>query len=96
MEEMIYDVYIQRHSGSICCRGIYDSGNLLISQITGRGSTIVKAIGSYTQAKKDVLLCACSKSQFHLITSAAHEIDPGAFIMVTETNEVLGEGFIEK
>ena len=78
---------------------ITDQGQALadhISRITGRGSTIAKAIGSYTQTKKDVLLCACSKSQFHLITSAAHEVDPGAFIMVTETNEVLGEGFIEK
>ena len=41
MEEMIYDVEIQRHSGSICCRGIYDSGNLLISQITGRGICVI-------------------------------------------------------
>lgn len=67
-----------------------------IGQITGRGSTIIKAMGTYTKEDRDVLLCACSKSQTYTITNAAHELDPGAFIMVTETSEVFGEGFIEK
>lgn len=67
-----------------------------IGEMTDRGSTIIRARGSYTQADRDVLLCACSKSQTYSITAAAHEVDPGAFIMVTETSEVYGEGFIEK
>lgn len=67
-----------------------------IGAITDRGSTILRAMGSYTKENRDVLLCACSKSQSYTITNAAHEIDPGAFIMVTETSEVFGEGFIEK
>lgn len=67
-----------------------------IGKMTDRGSTIIKAMGSYTQSDRDVLLCACSKSQTYSVTGAAHKIDPGAFIMVTETSEVFGEGFIEK
>ena len=67
-----------------------------IGQMTDRGSTIIRARGSYTQADRDVLPCACSKSQVYAITAAAHEVDPGAFIMITETSEVYGEGFIEK
>lgn len=67
-----------------------------IGQITDRGSTMIKAMGTYTKEDRDVLLCACSKSQAYTITNAAHELDPGAFIMVTETSEVFGEGFIEK
>lgn len=68
----------------------------LISKITERGSTMIKAMGTYTKEDRDVLLCACSKSQAYMITSAAHKLDAGAFIMVTETSEVFGEGFIEK
>lgn len=68
----------------------------LISKITERGSTMIKAMGTYTKEDRDVLLCACSKSQAYTITSAAHKLDAGAFIMVTETSEVFGEGFIEK
>lgn len=67
-----------------------------IGKITGRGSTLLSAKGSYTNLQRDVLVCACSKSQFSSITSAAHELDANAFIMVTETSEVFGEGFIEK
>lgn len=66
-----------------------------ISDLTDRGSTIIKAIGSYTKDERDVILCACSKSQTYTITNAAHEVDPGAFVMVTETSEVFGEGFKE-
>ena len=68
----------------------------LISKITERGSTMIKAMGTYTKEDRDVLLCACSKSQAYTITSADHKLDAGAFIMVTETSEVFGEGFIEK
>ena len=78
---------------------ITDHGQKLadrIGEMTDRGSTIIKARGSYTREDRDVLLCACSKSQTYSITAAAHEVDPGAFIMVTETSEVYGEGFIEK
>ena len=67
-----------------------------IGEMTDRGSTIIRARGTYTQTDRQVLLCACSKSQTYSITAAAHQVDPGAFIMVTETSEVYGEGFIEK
>ncbi len=64
-----------------------------ISAITDRGSTLVNATGTYTGEDREVLLCACSKSQTYQITNAAHELDEAAFIMVTETSEVFGEGF---
>ena len=67
-----------------------------IGELTDRGSTMIRATGSYTGEPRSVLLCACSKSQTYAIISAAREVDPGAFIMVTQTSEVFGEGFIEK
>lgn len=66
-----------------------------IGQITGRGSTAIRAIGTYTQKDRDVLLCACSNVQAHTIITAVHEIDEKAFVMMTETSQVFGEGFIE-
>ena len=67
-----------------------------ISRMTGRGSTMIRAIGTYTGEDRDVLLCACSKAQTYSITNAAHDVDEKAFVMVTETSEVFGEGFIER
>lgn len=66
-----------------------------IAEVTGRGSTAIHAIGTYTEEKKDVLLCACSSSQAYSIKSAIHKVDSNAFIMLTETSQVFGEGFIE-
>ena len=66
-----------------------------IDQISGRGSTAIRAIGTYTKEEKDVLLCACSSSQAYSVRSAAHEVDPDAFVMLTETSEVFGEGFMD-
>lgn len=66
-----------------------------IAQAIDRGSTLIRAVGTYTGRDRQVLLCACNKSQALKVRSAAHEVDKDAFVMITETSEVYGEGFIE-
>lgn len=66
-----------------------------ISEATERGSTLIRAVGAYTGKDRDVLLCACSKSEAYKVRAAAHAVDPGCFVMITETSEVFGEGFLE-
>lgn len=66
-----------------------------ISTACGRGSTLIRAIGTYTEQERHVLLCACNKSQAFKVRSAAYEVDADAFVMITETSEVYGEGFLE-
>lgn len=65
-----------------------------ISEFTDRGSTLIRAMGSYTLEKKDVILCACSKSQAYTVKSTVMQVDEGAFVMFTETSQVFGEGFL--
>ncbi len=38
-------------------------------------------------------MCACSDKQLFLIEKAVKKADPKAFIIIMESNEVLGEGF---
>lgn len=64
-----------------------------IDQVTGRGSTFLKAQGSYSGEDKDVVMCACNNKQMYGIRSVVKEVDPNAFIIIMESNEVLGEGF---
>ncbi len=64
-----------------------------ISQIVDRGSTFLKAEGSFSGQKKDVVLCACNNKQMYPIRQAVKDLDPRAFIIILESNEVLGEGF---
>lgn len=60
-----------------------------------RGSTIIRARGTYTQTDRQVLLCACTKAESYKVHKVVHDIDPEAFVMITETSEVFGEGFID-
>lgn len=67
-----------------------------IDEACARGSTSIRARGTYnTGIDRQVLLCACSKAQAYKVRNAAHEVDPDAFVMITETSEVFGEGFID-
>lgn len=58
-----------------------------------RGVTSLKGKGMYTNEEKEVLLCVVNRSQFSKVKKIVKEIDPKAFIMVSDMYEVLGEGF---
>lgn len=78
---------------------ISDHGQQVADRIAtaiDRGSTLIRATGTYTGSDRQVLLCACNKSQAFKVRSAAHEVDENAFVMITETSEVYGEGFLEQ
>lgn len=64
-----------------------------IDELTGRGSTLLKGVGSYTQAEKQVVMCACNNKQMHMVQKAVKEVDRAAFLVTMESNEVRGEGF---
>ena len=66
-----------------------------IDKISGRGATIVKGVGGYSLKEKDIVLCACNNKEMYQIKRRVHEIDPDAFTMIVESNEVVGEGFKE-
>ena len=65
----------------------------MIDQVTGRGCTFLKGEGSYSKEDKAVVMCACNNKQMYSIRSSIKKIDPKAFIIIVESNEVVGEGF---
>lgn len=67
-----------------------------IDEYSGRGSTILKGMGSYSKQKKDVVMCACNNKQMYTIKKMVRQIDPQAFTIIMESNEVVGEGFKEE
>lgn len=58
-----------------------------------RTATLIPAKGAYSKKDTSVLLCTVRKSQFNRLKRIVYEEDPNAFVMVTETSEVLGLGF---
>lgn len=61
----------------------------------GRGVTILRGQGAFTGADKQVLLVAFKQREIVQVKKTVHELDPGAFLIVCDAHEVLGEGFGE-
>ncbi len=64
-----------------------------IYELTDRGATILKATGSHTKDEKQVVMCASSYKQMHMVQKAVKEVDKEAFLVTMEANQVRGEGF---
>ena len=60
---------------------------------TPRGVSILPAVGAYTGENKNVLLCVARKSEISNIIKIIKSVDDKTFIIVSEANEILGEGF---
>jgi len=66
-----------------------------ITTVMDRGVTVLKAQGWYTKKDKNVLLIIISKPQLPELSRVIKETDPKAFMSVTQTSSVYGEGFEE-
>lgn len=58
-----------------------------------RGVTLLHGKGAYTMKEKDVILCIINRIQMVKLKEIINEIDPTAFVLVTDVREVMGEGF---
>jgi uncharacterized membrane-anchored protein YitT (DUF2179 family) len=58
-----------------------------------RGVTRLYGKGEYTDVERDVLLCVLTKREIPTIRNLVKEIDPKAFIIISDVYEVLGKGF---
>lgn len=58
-----------------------------------RGVTILHAHGGYTNTEKPVIMIVVYKKQFATLNHIISMIDPEAFVVVSDVNEVQGEGF---
>jgi len=68
----------------------------LITQEIGRGVTLFPARGAYTQRATEVVYCIVSRQEVGKLKTIVHSTDPQAFIIISEVQDVLGEGFREE
>lgn len=98
-------IYIMGKMIDILFEGIYFTKLLLIvsdkneeiAQEIGekikRGTTGLFGKGMYTNEKKLVLMCAASRGDIAKVKMIARKIDPNSFIVITNSREVVGQGF---
>lgn len=58
-----------------------------------RSATYIKSKGMYTERDKDMIFLVVSRKEVHLVQHKIREIDPTAFVVVTDAYDTYGEGF---
>ncbi|MCG8513482.1 MAG: YitT family protein [Halanaerobiales bacterium] len=66
-----------------------------VINVLDRGLTVLKGYGGYTGDDKNVLLCIISRSEVVKLKRLVYQVDPDAFMIITNVHEALGEGFKE-
>ena len=66
-----------------------------INEELRRGTTALYGEGMYTKEEKKLLLCIMSKSEIVEARKLIEEIDPTAFVIISNAREVYGKGFKE-
>lgn len=64
-----------------------------IMSIVRRGITVIDVTGAYTGRKLKMLMCTVRRNEVSAVCKTARENDKGAFIVVAEAGDILGEGF---
>ena len=87
--------------GSTSAKMLYiisDQSALIAEKIMekiGRGVTGLQGRGMYTNQDKTILICVISPREIARIKDVVLEADSRAFVIVNDSREVLGEGFVE-
>lgn len=64
-----------------------------ILQVINHGYTKYDAEGGYTHERKKVLVTVCKRSEALKLKTKVKQLDPAAFVIITDANEILGKGF---
>lgn len=61
--------------------------------VSPRGVTIFDAVGGYTHDNRKVLMCALKENEIVKFQERILEMDEGAFIIFSESQQIVGNGF---
>ncbi len=78
------------------CTIISDHADAISSRIVlelDRGVTFFNARGSYTKLPKEVVYCVVYRNEVRRMRALVRGIDPHAFMIVHDVQDVMGEGF---
>ncbi|HHX01637.1 MAG TPA: YitT family protein [Firmicutes bacterium] len=67
-------------------------GEMILNTLE-RGATALAGRGVYTGTDREVLYVIVSRSEIRSLCRLVNQIDPKAFVVISDVHEVLGEGF---
>lgn len=66
--------------------------DFIIKQLK-RSGTLIRAQGIYSGEERSVILCVVSRYQAVVLREMINRVDPEAFLMITNTSQIVGKGF---
>jgi len=64
-----------------------------IHSVLERGTTLYDVKGGYTKDDKQVVMCIITNKELQMVRDIINKYDDKAFVIITETKDVNGEGF---
>lgn len=92
----VIDLVLYGSSQSKLCHIISEYSDEIKAAIVdklNRGVTVLSGKGAYSGQEKQILLCVVKRQQIVEIKKIVKNIDKSAFVIVTDTRDVFGEGF---
>ena len=91
MDKILYGGDVQKNAFIITnkAREISD----VIMKTTGHGVTCMDATGMYSGSERNVLMTVVKKHETSALKDMVTEVDPEAFMILSDASEVLGYGF---
>lgn len=71
----------------------YEEIGQAIQEKIGRGTTVFDGHGFYSKEERKVLYVIVNRMQLMALQRIVHDMDPQAFVIITDVNQVFGEGF---
>lgn len=96
LKSVIVDMVLENIKVHKCFQIITSKPDDIVRYIVediGRGATELHGEGAYTHQDKTVILTVVTRAQAIRLRSYAKSVDPGCFILITNTGEIIGKGF---
>ena len=78
---------------------VTERGRAIADAVIGqldRGVTMMPAVGGYSGHAKEIVYCVVGRHEVRKLMQLVREIDPKAFVVVSDAHDVVGEGFREE
>lgn len=95
-KSLVIDNVIESINQSKYFNVITDHPEEVVAYVTGklhRGATVLKGEGGYSHQPRFVILTVMNRMQAVRLRRHIRETDPHAFLLITNTSEIIGKGF---
>jgi len=69
-----------------------DIGRKIIKDLT-RGATVIQGNGMYNGSDRNMIFVVLNRRELAMLEAYVHHIDPHAFMVIMNADEILGQGF---